>query len=187
MIPSTSAANANVSIDYSKIGACNSSILARVGKYIRNELSLVNLFWFSGDYCDYIVTITIAAAGGNASTDLSVEIIMPDNGTIVMQMSKPQITYVGGNFANSQNLYNPTITMSSQQNNSQVLNRVSALKKKLFLSEKHFSMMMHLSILELLWIVDWSHQVTTHSVRLWSAFEVLWSVFHLIKRMDHNM
>jgi hypothetical protein len=66
------------------------------------------------------VTITISASGGNTSTDLSVEIIMPDNDTIVMQMSKPQITYVGGNFLNSQNLYTPTITMTSQQNTSQV-------------------------------------------------------------------
>ncbi len=45
---------------------------------------------------------------------------MPDNATVVMQMSKPQITYVGGNFLNSQNLYDPSITMTSQQNNSQV-------------------------------------------------------------------
>lgn len=74
----------------------------------------------TGDYCDYIVTITISASGGSASTDLSVEIIMPDNDTIVMQMSKPQVTYVGGNFVNSANLYDPTITMTSQQNNSQV-------------------------------------------------------------------
>jgi hypothetical protein len=75
---------------------------------------------YIGDYCDYIVTVTIAASGGSTSTDLSVEIIMPDNGTIVMQMSKPQITYVGGNFLNSANLYAPSITMTSQQNTSQV-------------------------------------------------------------------
>lgn len=75
---------------------------------------------YIGDYCDYIVTITIAASGGTASTDLSVEIIMPDNDTIVMQMSKPQITYVGGNFLNTANLYDPSIIMTSQQNNSQV-------------------------------------------------------------------
>jgi hypothetical protein len=67
------------------------------------------------------VTIIIPASGGsNASTDLSVEIIMPDNDTVVMQMSKPQITYVGGNFVNSQNIYNPTIAMTSQLNSSQV-------------------------------------------------------------------
>ena len=74
----------------------------------------------SGDFCDYVVTITIAAFGSNVSTDLSVEIIMPDNNTIVMQMSKPTITYVGGNFLNSQTLYSPTISMTSQQNSSQV-------------------------------------------------------------------
>lgn len=45
---------------------------------------------------------------------------MPDNDTIVMQMSKPSISYVGGNFQNSQTLYDPTITMSTQLNNSQV-------------------------------------------------------------------
>jgi hypothetical protein len=45
---------------------------------------------------------------------------MPDNDTVVMQMSKPQITYVGGNFLNSQNIYDPTITMTSQLNSSQV-------------------------------------------------------------------
>jgi hypothetical protein len=54
---------------------------------------------------------------------------MPDNDTIVMQMSKPSITYVGGNFLNSQNLYNPAITMTSQQNSSQV----GAKKQKCFL------------------------------------------------------
>jgi len=67
-----------------------------------------------------MVTITIPASNGNISTDLSVEIIMPDNDTVVMQMSKPQITYVGGNFLNSQNIYDPTITMTSQLNSSQV-------------------------------------------------------------------
>jgi hypothetical protein len=66
------------------------------------------------------VTITIASSGVNSSTDLSVEIIMPDNDTIVMQMSKPQITYVGENFYNSASLYAPSITMTSQQNTSQV-------------------------------------------------------------------
>ena len=83
-------------------------------------MSSISFVCLTGDFCDYIVTITIAAAGSNASTDLGVEIIMPENNTIVMQMSKPQITYVGGNFVNSQNLYNPAITMTSQQNSSQV-------------------------------------------------------------------
>ena len=46
---------------------------------------------------------------------------MPDNDTAVMQMSKPSVTYVGGNFLNSQALYQPTIAMTSQQNSSQVL------------------------------------------------------------------
>ncbi|CAF0926773.1 unnamed protein product [Adineta steineri] len=78
-IPTTYASNANVSIDYIKQGGCNSSILVRVG-----------------DYCDYILVITIPTNGGSsASTDLNVEIIMPDNATIVMQMSKPSVTYVG--------------------------------------------------------------------------------------------
>jgi len=62
----------------------------------------------------------MSASGGTTSTDLSIEIIMPDNNTSVMQMSKPQITYVGGNFVNSQNLYTPTITLTSKQNTSQV-------------------------------------------------------------------
>ncbi len=66
------------------------------------------------------MTITISASGGTTSTDLSIEIIVPDNDTMVMQMSKPQITYVGGNFVNSQNLYTPTITLTSKQNTSQV-------------------------------------------------------------------
>jgi len=67
------------------------------------------------------VAITIpASTGSNTSTDLSVEIIMPDNDTIVMQMSKPAVNYVGGNFLNIQNIYDPTITMSSQSNSSQV-------------------------------------------------------------------
>lgn len=82
-------------------------------------MSSISFVCPTGDFCEYIVTITIAA-GSNTSTDLGVEIIMPENNTIVMQMSKPQITYVGGNFVNSQNLYNPAITMTSQQNSSQV-------------------------------------------------------------------
>ena len=45
---------------------------------------------------------------------------MPDNDTTVMQMSKPQIAYVGGNFLNPSNIYDPTITMTSQLNTSQV-------------------------------------------------------------------
>ncbi len=90
------------------------------------------------------MTITISGSSGNASTDLSVEIIMPDNGTIVMQMSKPQITYVGGNFLNSQNLYDTTITMTSQQNTSQVYIK----KKGTFFFEICFSLMMLLLILE---------------------------------------
>ncbi|UJR30625.1 hypothetical protein I4U23_018150 [Adineta vaga] len=103
VIPSINAASANVTIDYVKQGNCNSSILVRVG-----------------DYCDYVVTITIPTSGGStASTDLSVEIIMPDNDTAVMQLSKPQVTYVGGNFINTQNIYDPTITMTSATNTSQ--------------------------------------------------------------------
>ncbi|CAF4036975.1 unnamed protein product [Adineta steineri] len=103
IIPTTYASNANVSIDYIKQGGCNSSILVRVG-----------------DYCDYILVITIPTNGGSsASTDLNVEIIMPDNATVVMQMSKPSVTYVGGNFANSAGIYDPTITMTSQSNSSQ--------------------------------------------------------------------
>ncbi|CAF0916171.1 unnamed protein product [Rotaria sp. Silwood1] len=103
VIPSTNAANANVTIDYMKLGGCNSTIVARVG-----------------DYCDHIVKITISVANSSSSsTDLSVEIILLDNVTTVMQMSKPTITYVGGNFLNSANLYQPTITMTSQLNTSQ--------------------------------------------------------------------
>lgn len=67
------------------------------------------------------MSITISGYSGlPTSTDLSVEIIMPDNDTVVMQMSKPSVTYVGGNFLNSQNMYAPTITMTSQNNTSQV-------------------------------------------------------------------
>jgi hypothetical protein len=67
------------------------------------------------------VTITISGYSGlPASTDLSVEIIMPDNDTVVMKMSKPSVSYVGGNFVNSQNIYAPTIIMTSQNSTSQV-------------------------------------------------------------------
>ncbi len=65
------------------------------------------------------ITIPVST-GSNTSTDLSVEIIMPDNYTIVMQMSKPAVNYVGQNFLNIQNIYDPTITMTSQSNSSQV-------------------------------------------------------------------
>ncbi|CAF3632430.1 unnamed protein product [Rotaria sordida] len=103
VIPLTYAANANVIIDYIKVGGCNSTIVARVG-----------------DYCDHIVTITIVGSNSSSpSTDLSVEIILLDNTTSVMQMSKPSITYVGRNFLNSGNLYQPTITMISQLTTSQ--------------------------------------------------------------------
>ncbi len=74
--------------------------------------------------------------GGNTSTDLSVEIIMPDNYTVVMQMSKPQITYVGGNFLNSQNLYDTSIIMTSQQNTSQVLKNFF-LENQFFIFQKN--------------------------------------------------
>lgn len=77
---------------------------------------------YTGDYCDHLVTITVSLSNSsNVSTDLSVEIIMPDNVTnIVMQASKPLITYVGSNFLNSANMYQPTITMISQKNTTQV-------------------------------------------------------------------
>jgi hypothetical protein len=74
---------------------------------------------------------------GNTSTDLSVEIIMPDNYTVFMQMSKPQITYVGGNFVNSQNLYDTSIIMTSKQNTSQVLKNFF-LKNEFFIFQKTF-------------------------------------------------
>ncbi|CAF3743558.1 unnamed protein product [Rotaria socialis] len=103
VIPLTSATNTSVTVNYFKLGGCNSSLSASVG-----------------DYCDHIVTMTIGSSNGSdSSTDLSMEIIMPDNGTIVMQMSKPIITYVGGNFLNSASLYQSTITMTSQMNTSQ--------------------------------------------------------------------
>ncbi|CAF2076674.1 unnamed protein product [Rotaria magnacalcarata] len=95
--------NASVTVDYFVIGGCNSTFLTGVG-----------------DYCDHIVTMTIGSSNGsNLSTDLSMEIMMPDNNTIVMQMSKPVITYVGRNFLNSATLYQSTITMTSQMNTSQ--------------------------------------------------------------------
>jgi hypothetical protein len=93
---------------------------------------------------------------------------MPDNDTIVMQMSKPSITYVGGNFLNSQNLYNPAITMTSQQNSSQV----GAKKQKCFLLHQilifyiSLSSMILLSILGQSLIVVLLHQVMTHKVQL---------------------
>ncbi|CAF2512453.1 unnamed protein product [Rotaria sp. Silwood2] len=117
---STYAANANVTIDYIKVGGCNSTIVARVGKYYQTISSSLNLIFYAGDYCDHVVTITIAALNSsNSSIDLSVEIILLDNYTSVMQMSKPAITYVGGNFLNSGNLYRPTITLISQSTTSQ--------------------------------------------------------------------
>lgn len=122
-IPSGAAIVNNITIDYVKVGSCNSSIVVRVGKIAWPSKSSmwISTESFLGDFCDYIVTIIIPNSGsGNASTDLSVEIIMPDNDTMVMQMSKPQITYVGGNFLNPSNLYDPAITMTSQLNTSQV-------------------------------------------------------------------
>ncbi|CAF1285683.1 unnamed protein product [Rotaria sordida] len=89
IIPLAYAANANVAIDYIKVGGYNSTIVTRVG-----------------DYCNHIMTITIAGSNSSSSSsDLSVEIILLDNNTSFMQMSKPTITYVGGNFLNSGNLY----------------------------------------------------------------------------------
>jgi hypothetical protein len=61
---------------------------------------------------------------------------MPDNYTVVMQMSKPQITYVGGNFLNSQNLYDTSIIMTSQQNTSQVLKNFF-LENQFFIFQKN--------------------------------------------------
>ncbi len=42
VIPSISATNANVSISYSTLGGCNSSILVRIGKYIAKKSLFVN-------------------------------------------------------------------------------------------------------------------------------------------------
>lgn len=76
---------------------------------------------YIGSYCDHIITITVAPSNSsNVATDINAEIIMPDNGTIVMQMSKPAITYAGRNFINSASIYLPSIIMSSQSNTSQV-------------------------------------------------------------------
>ena len=120
-IPSGEAIANNVTVDYAKVGTCNSTILARVGTFFRRmSVAVRSILGILGDFCDYIVTITIPPSGGSVSTDLSVEIIMPDENTTVMQMSKPQITYVGGNFASASTLYNTPIVMTSQQNNTQV-------------------------------------------------------------------
>lgn len=122
VIPSADAVNATVNVDYAKQGSCNSSILVRVGKWNESNLFVLIECFLIGDYCDYVVTITIPYSGGpSVSTDLSVEIIMPDNDTAVMQVSKPQITYVGSNFANTPSIYAPSITMTSGTNTSQVL------------------------------------------------------------------
>ena len=38
VVPSAYAASANVTVDYIKVGACNSSIVVRVGQYQQGEI-----------------------------------------------------------------------------------------------------------------------------------------------------